>query len=78
VNDSRGRKVPISDRETMIRGFANAAVDLASDRKALGRMSAESANYAARTFTWGKKAEATLEIYDWVLGRRRDKPTFAY
>ena len=78
VNDSRGRKVPISDRETMIRGFADAAVELASDRRALSRMSTESADYAERTFTWDKKAEATLEIYDWVLGGRPDKPTFVY
>jgi len=62
----------------MIRGFADAAVELASDRGALSRMSTESADYAERTFTWDKKAEATLEIYDWVLGGRPDKPTFVY
>jgi glycosyltransferase involved in cell wall biosynthesis len=78
VNDSRGRKVPIADRESMIRGFADAAVDLARDRRALGRMSAESASYAKRTFTWDNKAAATLEIYEWVLGRSRERPRFVY
>jgi glycosyltransferase involved in cell wall biosynthesis len=78
VNDSRGRRVPLGDRAEMIRGFADAAVDLASDPVALEQMSAESASYAHRTFTWEKKAASTMTIYEWVLGRRSDRPEFVY
>jgi glycosyltransferase involved in cell wall biosynthesis len=78
VNDSRGRKVPLGDRATMIRGFADAAVEVASDRVALEQMSRESASYAQRSFTWAKKATSTIAIYEWVLGRRSERPEFVY
>ena len=78
VNDSRGRKVALGTREAMIRGFADAAVELASDRATLDEMSKESASYAERTFTWEKKAASTIDIYDWVLKRRDDRPEFVY
>ena len=78
VNESRGRKVRIADRKTMVRGFAEAAAQLARDRAALDQMSEESASYAQRTFTWDKKAAATIPIYEWVLKRRRQKPEFVY
>jgi hypothetical protein len=61
----------------MIRGFADSAADLTSDRAALQKMSEESANYA-RTFTWKAKAEFTVTIYEWVLGRRSERPEFLY
>jgi glycosyltransferase involved in cell wall biosynthesis len=77
INESRGRKVPLGDRETMLRGFADAAVELAN-YPALERMSRESASYAPRNFTWDKKAAFTIEIYEWVLGCRRERPEFVY
>jgi glycosyltransferase involved in cell wall biosynthesis len=78
VSSDRGQKVPLGDRETMIRGFAKAAAELASDRAALERMSQEAATYAESTFTWGRKAEFTIAVYEWVLGRRVDRPEFVY
>jgi glycosyltransferase involved in cell wall biosynthesis len=78
VNDSRGRKVPLADRATMIRGFANAAAQLASNRGALEEMSEESASYAQRTFTWDQKAAWTIAIYQWILGARNQRPEFLY
>jgi glycosyltransferase involved in cell wall biosynthesis len=78
VNDSRGRKVSLADRATMIQAFADAAVQMASDPAALDRMSEDSADYAKRTFTWAEKARSTIVIYEWVLGRRATKPGFVY
>jgi glycosyltransferase involved in cell wall biosynthesis len=78
VNSARGRKVAIGDRKTMIREFANAAVELASDPRRLTKMSKESATYARETFTWDKKAKSTIAIYEWALGKRRDRPKFVY
>jgi glycosyltransferase involved in cell wall biosynthesis len=78
VSDDRGRKVPIASRDEMIRGFADAAVQLAGDAAALQRMSRECVNYAEGKFTWDTKAASTVAIYEWVLGRRGEKPEFAY
>jgi glycosyltransferase involved in cell wall biosynthesis len=78
VNNSRGRKVTISNRATMVRAFADAAVELTTDAVQLQKMSEESAAYAKSTFTWNKKATSTIAIYDWVLGRRHDRPKFDY
>lgn len=78
VNESRGRKVPLGDRAVMVQGFADAAVQMGSNLAALDRMSKESASYAKRTFTWAKKATATIAIYEWVLKRRRERPEFIY
>lgn len=78
VNDSRGRKVPLGDRAAMTQGFADAALELANDRRALDEMSIEAARYAEHAFTWDKKATATLRIYEWVLGRGSEKPEFNY
>ena len=76
VTNSRGRKVSIGDRETMIRGFADAAAQLAADPDGLVEMSDECASYARRTFTWARKAAATIDIYEWVLGRRSELRPF--
>jgi glycosyltransferase involved in cell wall biosynthesis len=78
VNDRRGRKVPLENRELMVQSFAAAAVQLASDRIVLDRMSAECADYARSTFTWSKKATSTLAIYEWVLERKVEQPKFIY
>ncbi|WP_341632049.1 glycosyltransferase family 4 protein [Sphingomonas agri] len=78
VNDHRGRKVALGDRETMTLGFAKAATELASRPALLPKMSQECADYAKRTFTWDKKAEVTIAIYEWVLGRRHERPQFVY
>jgi glycosyltransferase involved in cell wall biosynthesis len=78
VNDGRGRKVPLGDRAAMIRGFADAATQLASDPVAVEQMSEESASYAQRTFTWEKKAAFTIAVYEWILRRRSERPEFSY
>lgn len=78
VDENRGRKVPLGDRTEMVRGFADAAVDLATDPLALDRMAEESGRYAKETFTWANKAASTIAIYEWVLGCRTERPSFIY
>lgn len=78
INESRGRKVSLGSRDEMIRGFAEAAAELASDERSLDQMSKESADYAKRTLTWDRKAVETMMIYNWVLDPESPKPQFSY
>jgi len=76
VTDGIGFKVPIGRREEIVASL-RAAVGAICDRpEQIAAMSQRARKYARTLFTWDAKAGQVLQIYDWVLGRRSEKPAF--
>ncbi len=69
VTKSSGRSVPIGSRSQIIEGFREQLGQLTRDRDLVARLGTAARQRVRRHFTWGKKAEHSLEVYDWVLGR---------
>ena len=74
VTDATGFKVPIGPRADVIAGLAAtlahaaATPDIVAQKGAAARIRVES------LFTWPRKAAQIAAVYDWVLGRRAEKP----
>ena len=74
VGLDRGIRVPLSDKVSMSHAFGKALVDLATSPERLNAMGAAAVEYAMRYFTWDAKARQVVDIYDWVLEHRRERP----
>jgi len=66
ITDRCGIKVPMTDPETSIRGFAEAIVSLHHDRQQLRRLS-EGALVRARDLIWERKGDEMVKLYRGVM-----------
>jgi hypothetical protein len=76
VTDACGVRLPLATKERLAASLPGALEALAADperRDAFGRAARER---AVREFSWDAKARKMVEVYEWVTGRRREKPEF--
>lgn len=71
-----GARVPLQRKESMVTAFGQALAALAADPAGTRRMGRAASAFAYREYTWERKAEKFLRVYEWVLGRRADRPRF--
>lgn len=76
VSDSSGFRVPLGSRAQTIERVAEALGVLVHDPGRLAPMRRAAIRRARTRFTWSAKAKQVREVYDWVLGRRAEKPDF--
>jgi len=76
VGADRGVKVPIGDIEHLIQSFVEALEALVQDPERVKRLGENAYHHALTLYSWDAKARKNLQVYDWVLGRRDDKPDF--
>lgn len=76
VRDGLGLKVPLGTRSEIISRITPVLQQLADDPAPLASLGRAAQTHARTKFTWGAKAQQVAEVYDWVLGRRPDRPTF--
>lgn len=74
AGNGRGDLVQIAPLPEMVSAFREAMEARATTPASMGATSARSREFADDGFTWACKGARTLEIYDWVLGRRSEKP----
>lgn len=76
VSADTGFKVALGSRREIAARLL-AAVDLiCEDPRPLARMAQAARERALSLFTWSSKAAQVMQVYDWVLGRRPQKPAF--
>lgn len=75
VTEGTGIRVPLGNREQIIRDVRDALTRLLDDRRLLSQMAARAKQRVLGSFTWDVKARQVLEVYRWVLGER-SKPDF--
>jgi glycosyltransferase involved in cell wall biosynthesis len=76
VTDDTGVRVPLGSKEELVARFRTALEGLAGDRARIPRLARAAHERALRRFSWDVKARKTIEVYEWVLGRRASPPTF--
>ena len=76
VTSETGIKVPIGRRPELVANLREALVAICDDPGRISTLSRNARSYARTYFTWDAKAGQIMQIYDWILGRRRDKPSF--
>ena len=76
VTETTGIRVPIGTRADVVIGVRAALEACLNDRRRVVSMGDTSRQRVAELFTWQRKAEQILCVYDWILGRRGTKPDF--
>ena len=75
VQSEWGIKVPIGTRDEIIARFRAELTALCGDRSTLAPMGAAAIARVENHFTWERKADQVLRVYDWVL-RGGEAPEF--
>lgn len=78
VGPQTGFKLPIGSRVELIAALRDALARIADDPSDLAAMGDRGRDLVRSHFTWQAKAAQILEVYDWVLGRRVEKPVFGF
>ncbi|MBL3575395.1 glycosyltransferase family 4 protein [Rhodovulum sulfidophilum] len=78
VTTETGYKVPIGPRAEIVRDLRARLEALTEDPSELPQLGRAARDRVLTGFTWAAKAHQVGEVYDWVLGRRPDKPAFAF
>lgn len=76
VASDRGVKVPTGDAEHLVQSFTEALEALVQDPERVQMLGENAYHHALTLYSWDAKARKNLQVYDWVLGRRNDKPDF--
>ncbi|WP_299601341.1 glycosyltransferase family 4 protein [uncultured Tateyamaria sp.] len=69
-----GFKVAIDDRPVVIAALQNQLEAIAADPTVLPKLGQAAQDRVLTHFTWPAKAKQIIEVYDWVLGHRKNKP----
>lgn len=76
IDDTSGVKIPLGDKETITSGMQTALEALVRDPASTAALGRRGHELAVERFSWDAKAQKTVEVYEWVLGRRGAKPDF--
>ncbi len=74
VGPGTGFKVPIGPRPVIVAALREELGRLCDNRAEIARAAAGGLDLVARKFTWERKAAQILDVYDWVLRRKPEKP----
>src|SRR5688500_1245662 len=77
VSDKTGFLIAMGAKAEIIGRLRSTLTHLADHPEAIDAKSHHAHRRAHEQFTWAAKAQQTLAVYDWVLGRRAEKPQFA-
>jgi glycosyltransferase involved in cell wall biosynthesis len=78
VTPDTGFCLPIGPRRALVTKAATLLAEIAAGNHDLARFAANGLERVRRLYTWEKKARQLSEVYDWVSGRRPDRPQFPF
>lgn len=76
VAPDTGYTVPLGDRAAIVHALTAVLDRLARDPAGVAATGARARERVLAGFTWDAKARQVAQVYDWVLGRRTDRPDF--
>lgn len=74
VSAQTGYKIPIAPRARILADLREMLGHCVENRAAVAARGAKSKAFVDAKFTWARKAAQICDVYDWVLGRRADRP----
>ncbi len=69
-----GWVLPLQSRDQIVRDLRELLSQLANDPAPLASFGKNAQAHVRQFLTWDAKAEQIRQVYEWVLGRRSDKP----
>ena len=76
VNSSCGYLLRLDSREKIVQQLSSVVEAILKDPTGLQEKRVNSQERVRKFFTWEVKAKQTKEIYEWVTGKRTEKPDF--
>lgn len=76
VSPDTGYALPLGTRAQIIASFRETLERLARDPSGVRAMGERGRRDVFERFTWEAKARQVLEVYDWVTGKRTERPRF--
>ena len=73
-----GFVLPMGSRASLVHQFGVTLANLAAAPEQLRVLARCAQDHVHQHYTWAAKASQVLEVYDWVLGRRADKPNYSF
>jgi len=70
--------VPLAGKDQLVAQFSTELAALVKDPARVRALGAAARDHALRSYTWDTKARQIVEVYQWVLRQRADKPAFDY
>lgn len=77
ITSDVGYTVPLGDRSAIIAGFRAELTRLADQPNDVAAKGRAARDMVADQFTWARKAEQILQVYEWVLAPQGARPEFA-
>lgn len=74
VIEGTGFKIPISRRDELVANLRAELRKIVDSPEVLPEIAHAGRQRVQDKYTWARKAEQVCEVYDWVSGRRPDKP----
>lgn len=74
VPSHTGYVIPMMERSAIVERLRELFASLIADPSPLDAFSLQAQEHIRRYYTWEAKAAQILEVYEWVLGRREQKP----
>lgn len=71
-----GAAVPLGNKDQLVKRFTEVLERYVDDRELRLRHARAAYERAMSVFSWDSKAAKILEVYEWVTGRRAQKPRF--
>jgi glycosyltransferase involved in cell wall biosynthesis len=78
VSAQTGFKLPIGARDTLVAEARAVLDEMAAGKHDLAALAARGRERIDGLYTWDRKAAQVVEVYDWVTGKRADKPEFGF
>lgn len=75
ISEDRGVKIPLGNREQLVREFGLALERLVADENTTVRLGETARQHAMKLYSWDAKARKTIAAYEWALGRG-PRPSF--
>jgi glycosyltransferase involved in cell wall biosynthesis len=76
LDAERGVKVAMGNLDRLIERFTEALEGLVTDRDRVARLGIAAHHHAMTYYSWDTKAKKMLEIYQWLMGNRQNKPNY--
>jgi glycosyltransferase involved in cell wall biosynthesis len=78
VGPGLGIRVPLAEKDRLVAQFATELTALIRDPARVRTLGAAARDYVLGSYTWDTKARKIIEVYQWVLRQRAEKPAFDY
>lgn len=76
VGQDRGLAVPLAPKPELTLSVQHALEQLARDPALIDNLGRAAQTHALEFYSWDAKASKIVEVYEWVLGLRGEKPSF--